>query len=310
MQRTYCAESLSNSKETNIIISRSQGRLDQRKWRKEPGHLEGMSLAFNDSFSTIPAGSSQTFQMVALHTTLAKFQPLSRHVFVQQGWHCRSRHQSRYNCIPLDIWIRHWVFTHLVGKHGQFSICVIPPWSLNVTDTDAYPYINKCIYIYLKKTCHLLISWTVIARYQLLCEIELGKRLCSFNPFIQPTVLSFLAICTASISKGIKTALHSGSLLRRSSLSLLRRFNIQGYWSNWTESFSQTGSMKPHTTNSELQVQQFSGLMAIHHPGSPRAPKKSFGHRGIDLEVAHGHLVESQAVTTELLETGYDIKQD
>ena len=220
MQRTYCAESLSNSKETNRIVSRSQGRLDQRKWRKEPGHLEGMSLAFNDSFSTIPAGSSQTFQMVALHTTLAKFQPRSRHVFVQQGWHCRSRHQSRYNCIPLDIWIRHWVFTHLVGKHGQFSTCVIPPWSLNVTDTDAYPYINKCIYIYLKKTCHLLISWTVIARYQLLCEIELGKTLCSFNPFIQPTVLSFLAICTASISKGIKTALHSGSLLRRSSLCL------------------------------------------------------------------------------------------
>ena len=166
--------------------------------------------------------------------------------------------------VSLWIWIKHWVFTHLVGKHGQLSTYVIPPWSLNVTDTDAYPY----IYTYLKKTCHLLISWTVLwtcARYQLPCEIELGKTLCSFNPFIQHTVLSFLAICTASISKGIKTALHSGSLLRRSSLSLLRSFNIQGYWwywSNWTESFSQTGYMKPQTTPSELPPFNKGGLMA------------------------------------------------
>ena len=131
-----------------------------------------------------------------------------------------------------------------------------------------YRCISVYIYTYLKKTCHLLISWTVLwtcARYQLPCEIELGKTLCSFNPFIQHTVLSFLAICTASISKGIKTALHSGSLLRRSSLSLLRSFNIQGYWwywSNWTESFSQTGYMKPQTTPSELPPFNKGGLMA------------------------------------------------
>jgi hypothetical protein len=296
MQRTYLAESLSNSNETNRIVSRPQGRFDQQKWRKGRGHFfKGLCSEHDPMFhgesiwnanprisqdsknesvqfpspSMIP---SAPFQLEAVRPVKWwPFTPSPLQSFNHYRVMCLcnrddtwSRHQSRYNCIPLDMWIKHWVFTHLVGKHGQLSTCVIPPWSLNVTDTDAYPYIYICIYIYLKKTCHLLISWTVMwtcARYQLPCEIELGKTLCSFNPFIQHTVLSFLAICTASISKGIKTALHSGSLLRRSSLSLLRRFNIQG-WSNWTESFSQTGSMKPQTTPSELPPFNKGGLMA------------------------------------------------
>ena len=99
----------------------------------------------------------------------------------------------------------------------------------------------------------------VISFYMRLSLVKhFAVSILSFNIY---TVLSFLAICTASISKGIKTALHSGSLLRRSSLSLLR-FNIQGYWSNWTESFSQTGYMKPQTTPSELPPFNKGGPMA------------------------------------------------